>query len=229
MAASKKKKTVQPFVLGQETGQFMELATAMQEHRDHSPNLAHPGATGKGSKLGEILAFVRGLRLSARLIYILRDRLSDFDVQVHWGHVQDDSKSICSPECDIIIHKNGEAARWNGCSDKECVMDFRFIRAKSVLAVISCKSRTEGIDPDFAKVLKKHFKVKNVFIFAESVDESAKKRLKKKARECGYKGFWYLYSHQKPSGRTQDRNVYYEFLTKLRKVLPKKPRVRKAG
>jgi len=199
------------------------MIVAMQEGADHAPVLDNPQAKGKGSKLGEVLAFVRGLRLSARLVYILRNRLTDYDVSVHWGHVQDGNRGICSPECDIIIHQGGEAARWNGSTDQDCVMDFRFIKAPHVLAVISCKSKTDGIDPDFARVLKKKFKVKHVYIFAESIKATAKKRLSKEARSYGYKGFWYLYEFRKLDERAVNRDVYMDFLKKLRNVLPLKP------
>ena len=44
----------------------------------------------KGSAL--VLPFVKGLRLSARLIYILRAHLSRTGLEVDWGHLLNEDK-----------------------------------------------------------------------------------------------------------------------------------------
>ena len=63
---------------------------------------------------GVILGFVKGLRLSARLIYAIREHLSTFGLEVDWGHLLTEEGDSCSPECDIIIHLPGWERRWNG-------------------------------------------------------------------------------------------------------------------
>ena len=62
---------------------------------------------------GRILPFVRGLRLSAHLIYAIRDILSDSDLEANWGHLLDQKGIYCSPECDVIIHRKGYIRKWN--------------------------------------------------------------------------------------------------------------------
>ena len=72
-------------------------------------------------------------------------------------------------------------------------MEFKFVEASSVLAVISCKSKLTTIDKRYPPSLKK-YGVEKVFMLAECCAESRKESLKKKAREAGYKGLWFLYS-----------------------------------
>src|SRR2546430_3267930 len=66
-----------------------------------------------GKYEGDILGFVKGLRLSAGVIYFLKQRLSGLSVDVSWGHLLDEQERSCSPECDVIVH-NGYLLQWNG-------------------------------------------------------------------------------------------------------------------
>jgi len=61
---------------------------------------------------GRVLDFVKGLRLSSQVIYLLRDVLSGSGFKVNWGHLIDDQHRSCSPECDAIVHR-GHIRRWN--------------------------------------------------------------------------------------------------------------------
>src|SRR5258708_1132051 len=54
---------------------------------------------------GHILGFVRGLRLSARVLYFLREHLSETGLAVSWGHLLNDAQQSCSPEPEITIHE----------------------------------------------------------------------------------------------------------------------------
>src|SRR5271166_5699831 len=59
----------------------------------------------EGKNKGGVLSFVRGLRLSALLIYAIRDLLGEgSDLTANWGHIIDEDGQFCSRECDIIIH-----------------------------------------------------------------------------------------------------------------------------
>jgi hypothetical protein len=163
--------------------------------------------TVKGSSL--VLGFVKGLRLSAQLIYILRDRLSGTTLEVDWGHLVGPDGKSCSPECDIIVHEKGYDERWNG--DSRPVMDFKFIRCTKAVAVISCKSFAEAIDKDYAKKL--HCFVNRVLVFAECCAPEKIKKLESDAKKYGYVGFWHLYAFDKNTGEcTQDPKVWEDFL-----------------
>lgn len=143
-----------------------------------------------------ILGFVRGLYLSARLIYALRDRLSQYSLEVDWGHLLDADKNYISRECDIIIHKAGPTTKWNGKTNS--VMNFKFIRSEDAVAVISCKSLMNSIrsrDILYCSDLKPV--VNNVLLFAECCRPNSVASLKRKARDAGYAGFWHLYSYCK--------------------------------
>src|SRR5438552_2708552 len=120
--------------------QLTGLAAELQKLRYHPPLVRR--ADGKYE--GDILGFVKGLRLSARVIYFLRERLSPTGLEVNWGHLIDANEQSCSPECDVVIHTKGHMRKWNG-SDRP-VMDFKFIEATSVRAVVSCKSLLKSID-----------------------------------------------------------------------------------
>jgi len=74
---------------------------------------------------GRILDFVKGLRLSAQIAYLIRNILSADSLEVNWGHLIDNHGKSCSPECDIIIHRQGQIQKWNG--SERPIMDFRFI------------------------------------------------------------------------------------------------------
>lgn len=143
---------------------------------------------------GDILGFVKGLKLSAGVIYFLRERLSSTDLEINWGHLLDQEKDSCSPECDAIVHTKGHVRKWNGTETP--IMDFRFVSTTNVRAVVSCKSKLTAIDKDYPKALKK-YGVKNVFLFAECCDEGQFPRLRAAATSAGYRGLWCLYLTQK--------------------------------
>jgi len=168
--------------------------------RDHPPLTRHLD----GHYEGQILGFVRGLRLSAGVIYFLRERLSATNLEVAWGHLVDDARDSCSPECDVIVHKKGHVAKWNGTEDP--VMVFKFVKASSARAIVSCKSKLTDIDKSYPKSLKK-YGVADIFLFAECCQENDFPKLEKAAKKAGYRGLWCLYLTDKdsPSFRTDEK------------------------
>jgi hypothetical protein len=205
---------------GQDISPFVELCASLLTTRECPPLVTIEQKNGKRKKRGDILQFIRGLRLSARLIYILRDKLKDHDVEVNWGHVEDDTQRLCSPECDIIIHDGGVADRWNG-RHQHCVMDFLFIKREAVRAIISCKSTlsASGIDVDFAQIVSRRFKIRNTFLFAEAIQDSKYASLKQKAKTAGYKGLWSLYRLDSKGGEVRNPQDYLDFLHAIRSAL----------
>jgi hypothetical protein len=169
-------------------GKFSEVAAEFQGLRRSLPDVK----CSPGKRTGEILRFVRGLRLSARIIYILRDQLSGSDLEVSWGHLLDKNKASCSPECDIIIHEKGHVKKWNGDGGNNPIMDFRFIEAEKARAVVSCKSKLKDVDHAYPKDLKR-YGVKKVFLFAESCHTKHFKKLNAKAKKAGYTALGCLY------------------------------------
>ena len=176
-----------PVGAGLSVEQLVGLSRELQCLREHPPLVKR----SDGKYEGDILGFVKGLRLSAGVIYFLRERLSSAGLEVSWGHILDQNGQSCSPECDVVIHKKGHIRCWNGRKDP--IMEFKFVEASSVMAVISCKSKLTTIDKQYPPSLKK-YGVEKVFLLAECCAESSKESLKKKAREAGYKGLWFLYS-----------------------------------
>jgi hypothetical protein len=166
--------------------------------------------TGGGHRVGDILGFVRGLRLSARLIYFLREQISHTDCEVDWGHLVDDACASCSPECDVIVHKRGHLRRWNG-GDRP-IMDFRFIRVTHARAVVSCKSVLTSIDRKYPATLKK-FGVKRVFLFAECCRHNDLARLRKTAKKAGYAGVFCLYLTETGNPRIKRSDRDYRAFT----------------
>lgn len=132
--------------------------------------------SAKGSAL--ILPFVKGLRLSAQLIYMLRRELKQWGLEVDWGHLLDDEDQSCSPECDIIIHYKGNDGEWNGSDDP--VMNFKFVKQSRAVAVISCKSFAKGVDAEYVPKLRPY--VKHVFLFAECCAPNKVASLRKKQK-----------------------------------------------
>lgn len=167
---------------------------------------------------GRILGFVKGLRLSAQLIYMLRSTLSSYGLEVDWGHLVDESQRSCSNECDIIIHKPGYIQKWNG--NEKPIMDFKFIKCSATLAVISCKSFLTSIDKDYCRNLKT-YKVKNTLLFAECCFSTSVQTLERNARRAGYKGFCYVYTVDKKNNSIvkEDEEVYLSFLGAIRKLV----------
>ncbi|MDE0145692.1 MAG: hypothetical protein OXL95_07465 [Nitrospira sp.] len=192
-------------------GQLVGLSSELQLLRDHPPLVKR----SDGKYEGDILGFVKGLHLSARVIYFLRERLSSADLEVSWGHILDQNGQSCSPECDVVIHKKGWICRWNGSSRP--IMEFTFVEASSVLAVISCKSKLTTIDKKYPSSLKK-YGVNKVFLLAECCVESRKESLKKRAREAGYKGLWFLYSVDTSTGFVKtDESALKSFVDEILK------------
>jgi hypothetical protein len=202
---------------GQDISPFEELCAALLTSRECPPVVMTVQKGSVKRKFGDILPFIRGLRLSARLIYILRDKLRDHNVEVNWGHVEDEKQRMCSPECDIIIHSGGVADRWNG-RNQHCVMDFLFVKREAVRA-ISCKSILSSIDPDFANVVKRDFKIVNTFLFAEAIEDAKYKTLQKAAKTAGYRGVWPLYRLDSNGDKIRNPQDYLDFLHALRKTL----------
>ncbi len=159
----------------------------------------NPGVTrmDKQRDKGRILGFIKGLRFSARIAYLVRDILATKNIHVSWGHLVNDEGTSCSAECDIIIHKPGWLHKWNQ-GGKHPIMDFKFIRCSEAIAVISCKSLTRSIDKDYCKGLKP-YNIKKVFLFSECCSPVSTKRLTRQAKEAGYSDFFYLYTVRKDS------------------------------
>lgn len=174
------------------------LTTELQNLRSCPPLVKR----SDGKYEGDILGFVKGLRLSARVIYFLRSRLSITDFEISWGHLVANNES-CSPECDIIIHTKGHVRKWNG--NDHPVMEFKFVEAQRALAVVSCKSMLNTIDKNYPKMLKK-YGVESVFLFAECCRERHLERLRERAAAAGYRGLWCLYLVQ-DSGAAQFKTV----------------------
>lgn len=162
------------------------MATELSNYTEYEPLLSD----GNGRYSGHILGFVKGLRLSAKLIYFLRKCLSGKSLDVSWGHIINTTTGDCSPECDVIIHSPGYYEKWNG-GDKP-VMDFSFIESHMVKAVVSCKSIVASFDesyPDQLKILG----IDTVYVFGECCSKSNYSNLRQKAQAHGYKDFWVSY------------------------------------
>jgi len=214
MASASKRKSQTRVSVGKilKVEQLIGLTADLQKLRSNPPLVKRTKGRGehkKGKREGDILDFVRGLRLSAGVIYFLRERLSSTDLEVNWGHLLDQGESSCSPECDVIIHTKGHVRKWNG--NEKPIMDFRFVSAANVRAVVSCKSqlRATGIDRAYPKDLKK-YGVKNIFLFAECCDETQFPGLRKKAREAGYCGLCCLYLTQAQNSSFRTDELMYD-------------------
>jgi hypothetical protein len=177
----------------------------------------------KGSAL--VLPFVKGLRLSALLIYNLREELSATGLEVDWGHLLDAKDQSCSPECDIIIHRKGHIDQWNG--NKRPVMHFKFVRCDHAVAVISCKSFAKRRDVDAGYVRRLRPYIKHVFFVAECCAPAQVKSLRTKARDAGYAGFGYLYTfHVKTSECVKNDRAWLRFLDAVKSRVAKEVRTR---
>jgi len=166
------------------------------------------GQTGSadGAQCG-VLPFVRGLRLSARLIYEMRQRLNGSGLKVNWGHLVDEQRNILSKECDIIVHR-GSFRNWNGSAKP--VMDFHFVMATKAVAVVSCKTTIASVDAPYARNIRKF--VHNVCLFGECCSNKDIARLAKQARSAGYAGMWFLYAQEEDGDRTVANEEILDFL-----------------
>jgi len=173
----------------------------------HAPALVK---RSDGKSEGDILGFVKGLRLSAVLIYYFRDKVEGHGLEASWGHLLDKGQLTCSRECDVIIHTKGSIHRWNG-TDRP-IMDFKFIEAAKARAVISCKSilTSKEIDKEYPKELKK-FGVKKVFLFAECSSATNFDNLRKKAKTAGYADLCCLYLTGPQDYIEMNERMWYDF------------------
>lgn len=159
----------------------------------------------KGSNVGKILPFVRGLRFSALLIYSIREYLSHTNYEVSWGHIIDDNGEFCSRECDIIIHEKGHWQRWNGDGAGNPVMDFKFVERNKVIAVVSCKSfipSQSSVEVEYFNDINTY--VKKVWLFAECCPPNQVTNIRNQAKMVGYEKFWHLYSWERDTNLVND-------------------------
>lgn len=184
--------------------QLTALAHELHNLRSHPPLVRRTD----GKYEGDILGFVKGLRLSARLIYFLRERLSPHtQLEISWGCLLNNDS--LSPECDVIVHSKGHHREWNG--HKTSVMEFKFIQAVNARVVISCKSQLRAIDQRYPKDLKK-YGVHKVFLFAECCREKSFQRLRETALKAGYTDLCCLYfTGSEPSFYKSDEKLYVAF------------------
>ena len=171
-------------------------------------------------KRGRIFPFARGLRLSAQLIYAVREILSGTNLTANWGQLLDESGTSCSSECDVIIHREGHIRRWNG--DTEPVMDFRFIAQQNAIAIISCKSflKSGNIEKQYCNLMQPF--VKKIWLFAECCEPQNVGKLRTNALRFGYEKFWHLYTWSKnfdPEPNKQGWNEFIEDVEKLKKLV----------
>ncbi len=138
------------------------------------------------------------------LIYTIREALSKTDLEVNWGQIISDDSSICSGECDIIIHKKGYIKRWNGDGSGNHIMDFKFILSSEAVAVISCKSylTKSSIEEKYCKNMLQH--VSKVWLFAECCGPDSFSLIAAEAVKIGYDKYWYLYTWSRTTGDTID-------------------------
>lgn len=163
---------------------------------------------------GRVLPFVRGLRLSAQLIYAIRELLVGSGLTASWGHLLDEEQKFCSPECDVIIHKEaGRLRRWNG--NIEPVMDFRFVLRTEAVVVVSCKSliRSGDVDGEYAPEVQKY--VDRVWLFGECCGPRSAGSIKEKALSVGYEHFWYLYTWSPKTDEKFNRTGWQNFVQEV--------------
>ena len=167
---------------------------------------------------GRILDFVKGLRISAQLAYIVRQILSTHpEIEVSWGHLVDSKGASCSPECDIIVHKRGCVQQWNGGQNP--IMDFKFINCELALCVISCKSFAKSVDYKYCDRIAE-YGVNNVMLFAECCAPGKAVSLKKRAQKAGYSGFYYLYEYDEKSFTDRfDEPACIEFIEAINSLI----------
>ena len=162
-------------------------------------------------KKGRILGFVRGLRLSAQLIYAIRELLIGSGLTASWGHLLDKEQKFCSPECDVIIHKEaGRLRQWNG--NIEPVMDFRFVLMTEAVVVVSCKSliRSADVDGEYAQEMQRY--VDRVWLFGECCGPRSAESIAEKALSAGYEHFWYLYTWSPKTEEKLNRTGWQNFV-----------------
>ena len=177
-------------------------------------------------KKGRVLPFVRGLRLSAQLVYLVRDLLSDTGLTANWGQLVDNEGNLCSCECDVIIHKEGYIRKWNG--ETNPIMDYRFIKQDKALVVISCKSfiRKADIDREYCKNMRSY--VDKLWLFAECCGPKSTAIIKRKAAEFGYEKFWPLYTWSKQTTPIPNRTGWMDFVSEVEKLKTYPPQTKRS-
>jgi hypothetical protein len=171
----------------------------------------------RARRRGRILPFVRGLRLSARLIYVIREFLTGTRLTANWGHLVDETGTFCSCECDVIIHRRDAHVRqWNGTSDP--VMDFRFIESQGAVTVISCKSylKSGDVDTGYCKLVEPF--VRRVWLFAECCGPRSAESIRRKALEAGYEQFWYLYLWSRGTSPVPNKDGWATFVDEVKSL-----------
>ncbi|UCG94436.1 MAG: hypothetical protein JSW13_01370 [Candidatus Aerophobus sp.] len=167
---------------------------------------------------GRILPFIRGLRLSAQLVYAIRELLIGSGLTANWGHLLDEEQKFCSPECDVIIHKEtGQLRQWNGT--REPVMDFRFVLMTEAVVVISCKSlvRPKDIEVEYAEQVKEY--VDRLWLFGECCGPRSITSLSQKAQMAGYEHFWHLYTWSPKTEEKFNRQGWNNFVSEVRELI----------
>lgn len=165
---------------------------------------------------GKVLPFVRGLRLSARLIYIIRKNLNGTNLAADWGHLMNEAGDYLTPECDIILYdKKGKIDEWND-QTKNAVMNFKFIENTSAKLVISCKSllKTSDVDKAYCEEVKKF--VNRIWLFAECCGPRSPLKIKERAKQSGYEKFFFLYTWSEAKGIKPDQEGWIEFINLIR-------------
>ena len=172
---------------------------------------------------GGVFDFVKGLRLATRLIYILKNRLVEYQLDANWGQILDNEGVYLSPECDIIIHRGQAVDRWNGEGGEIAnIMDFRFIELSKVVAVISCKSYLGSIsdkDREYCRRLRPYLKGRDFWLFAECVPKGKEKDIERKAKKIGHNRFLYLYTWDEDGLLAEEnRPLWARFLEEIDKI-----------
>ena len=110
-------------------------------------------------------------------------------------------------------------------------MDFRFILASNVVAIISCKSLLNQVtktEKKYCEKLLPYMIGKKLWLFAECVPSGRENGLAKVTREAGFKKFWYLYSwDSKQSITREDKKLWIDFLDEVKKLGQKMARTKK--
>ena len=126
-----------------------------------------------------------------------------------WGHLLNEDKDSCSPECDVIIHRKGFYREWNDSNQR--VMHFKFVESEDAVAVVSCKSFAKDVDTKYAKKVLPY--AKHLFLFAECCAPDRVAGLQRRAKTAGYAGFWHLYTYDESTGECKnDPRSWKDFL-----------------
>jgi len=162
------------------------------------------------------------------VIYEIRRLLPSAGVNAHWGHILRGEDVRCSPECDIILHRNGKRRRWNG-DHSEPVFDFWFIHPEAVSAVISCKSMVRNpseVDAEFCQRLRP-YGIEQVWLFSECCDRARVGSIEARAKKAGYSRFFHLYTSDPDTGTDTPSTSSWDAFAKAVRALERPGRSRK--